>query len=118
MLGGVEIPYARGLDGHSDADVLLHALIDALLGAAALGDIGTLFPSSDAQWAGASGLDLLGRAYEVVQAHGYAVVNIDCTVVAQDPKLIGSKTIETIAKHLKGEKVEAIVPIPVKIVDK
>ena len=87
MLGGVEIPYARGLDGHSDADVLLHALIDALLGAAALGDIGTLFPSSDPQWAGASSLDLLGRAQEIVQAHGYAVVNIDCTVVAQEPKL-------------------------------
>ncbi len=87
MLGGVEIPHARGLDGHSDADVLLHAVIDALLGAAALGDIGTLFPSSDPQWAGASSLDLLARAQEIVEAHGYAVVNIDCTVVAQEPKL-------------------------------
>jgi 2-C-methyl-D-erythritol 2,4-cyclodiphosphate synthase len=87
VLGGIEIQHPRGLDGHSDADVLLHAAIDALLGAAALGDIGTLFPSSDAQWKDASSLDLLGRAYEVVRAHGYAVVNIDGTVVAQEPRL-------------------------------
>jgi len=87
MLGGVHVPHPRGLAGHSDADVLLHAVIDALLGAAALGDIGGLFPSSDAQWAGAGSLDLLGRTYEVVRAHGFAAVNIDCTVVAEEPKL-------------------------------
>ena len=93
MLGGVQIPYARGLTGHSDADVLLHAIIDGVLGAAALGDIGALFPSSDGQWAGASSLDLLGRAYEVVRAHGFAAVNIDCTVVAEAPRL---------APHVQG----------------
>ena len=87
VLGGVEIPHPCGLEGHSDADALLHAVIDALLGAAALGDIGALFPSSDSRWQGASSLDLLGRAHEVVRAHGYAVVNIDCTVIAQEPKL-------------------------------
>lgn len=87
MLGGVQVAYGRGLAGHSDADVLLHAIIDALLGAASLGDIGALFPSSDEQWAGASSLELLGRAYEVVRAHGFAVVNIDCTVVAEQPRL-------------------------------
>ncbi len=87
VLGGIDIPHPRGLEGHSDADALLHAVIDALLGAAALGDIGALFPSSDTRWQGASSLDLLGRAHEVVRAHGFAVVNIDCTVIAQEPKL-------------------------------
>ena len=87
VLGGVTIAQGRGLDGHSDADVVLHAVIDALLGAAALGDIGALFPSSDPAWEAASSLDLLGRAYEVVRAHGFSVVNIDCTVVAEAPKL-------------------------------
>ena len=87
VLGGVQIAHPRGLAGHSDADVLLHAIIDALLGAAALGDIGSLFPSSDPQWKGASSLDLLARANEVVRAHGYAVVNIDGTVVAEAPRL-------------------------------
>ena len=87
VLGGVEIAHERGLAGHSDADVLLHAIIDAVLGAAALGDIGALFPSSDPAWENASSLELLERAYEVVRAHGFAVVNIDCTIVAQAPKL-------------------------------
>ena len=89
VLGGVEIAHSAGLAGHSDADVLVHAIIDALLGAAALGDIGALFPPSDAQWAGASSLDLLARAYEVVRAHGHAVVNIDGTVIAEEPRLAG-----------------------------
>jgi 2-C-methyl-D-erythritol 2,4-cyclodiphosphate synthase len=87
VLGGVAIEHERGLEGHSDADVLTHAIIDALLGAAALGDIGTLFPSSDPVWEGAVSLDLLGRAYEVVRSHGHAVINIDCTVVAEAPRL-------------------------------
>jgi 2-C-methyl-D-erythritol 2,4-cyclodiphosphate synthase len=87
VIGGVEIPHEKGLLGHSDADVLLHAICDALLGAAALGDIGALFPSPDTRWAGASSLELLGRAYEVVRAHGFAAVNVDCTVVAEAPKL-------------------------------
>ena len=87
VLGGVEIPHARGLAGHSDADALLHAIIDALLGAAALGDIGGMFPSSDPQWAGASSIDLLRRAHERVRAAGYAIASVDATVVAQEPRL-------------------------------
>jgi 2-C-methyl-D-erythritol 2,4-cyclodiphosphate synthase len=87
VLGGVEIPHPRGLAGHSDADVLLHAIIDALLGAAALGDIGGMFPSDDPQWAGASSIDLLHRAHERVRTAGYAVASLDATVVAQEPRL-------------------------------
>ena len=87
MLGGVSVPFERGLAGHSDADVLLHAITDALLGAAALGDIGTLFPSSDPRWEGASSLDLLARAFEILQANGHRVANIDSTVVAEVPRL-------------------------------
>jgi len=87
VLGGVEIPHPRGLAGHSDADAVVHAVIDAMLGAAALGDIGGMFPSSDPAWAGASSLDLLRRAHERVAAAGYAVANVDVTVVAQEPRL-------------------------------
>ncbi len=87
VLGGVVIPHTRGLAGHSDADVLLHAVIDAILGAAALGDIGGMFPPSDPQWRDASSLDLLRRAYERVRAAGYRIGNLDATVVAQEPRL-------------------------------
>lgn len=87
ILGGVEIPHDRGLAGHSDADAVVHAIIDALLGAASLGDIGAMFPSADARWAGASGLDLLRTAYGAVRAAGYTLVNVDATVVAEAPKL-------------------------------
>lgn len=87
ILGGVEIPHATGLLGHSDADVLTHALMDALLGAAAMGDIGHLFPDSDAQYAGADSLKLLQAVMERLRAAGYAVGNVDCTVLAQAPKL-------------------------------
>lgn len=87
IIGGVNIPYEKGLDGHSDADVLLHAIMDALLGAAALGDIGLLFPDTDAQYAGADSLKLLERVKEVLAQKGYSVVNIDATVIAQEPKL-------------------------------
>lgn len=87
VLGGVEIPHDRGLAGHSDADALVHAIIDALLGAAALGDIGAMFPSSDPRWAGASSIELLRTAYASVRAAGYTVVNVDVTVVAEAPKL-------------------------------
>lgn len=87
ILGGVEIPYARGLDGHSDADVAVHAIIDAMLGAAAAGDIGLLFPSSDPQWKDARGLDMLARAGEVMRSNGHVVGNIDATIVAEEPKL-------------------------------
>lgn len=87
ILGGVAIPHDRGLAGHSDADALIHAIIDALLGAAALGDIGAMFPSSDARWADANSVDLLRTAYASVRAAGYTLVNIDATVVAEAPKL-------------------------------
>ncbi|MDR0530841.1 MAG: 2-C-methyl-D-erythritol 2,4-cyclodiphosphate synthase [Oscillospiraceae bacterium] len=87
ILGGVEVPYERGLLGHSDADALTHAIMDALLGAAALGDIGQHFPDSEKAWAGADSLELLRRVVEMVRREGYCVENIDSTVVAQAPKL-------------------------------
>lgn len=87
ILGGVEIPYEKGLDGHSDADVLLHAIMDALLGAAALGDIGKLFPDNDDAYLGIDSMLLLGRVYEKLCEKGYRVGNIDATVIAQRPKL-------------------------------
>ena len=87
VLGGVEIDYERGLVGHSDGDVIAHALIDALLGAAGLGDIGSLFPSGEPAWQGASSLDLLRRAYAEVRRAGYELVNADCVLVAEEPRL-------------------------------
>jgi 2-C-methyl-D-erythritol 2,4-cyclodiphosphate synthase len=87
VLGGVELESARGLAGHSDGDVISHALIDALLGAAGLGDIGALFPSGEEQWRGASSLDLLARAYASVRDAGYELVNADCVLVGEEPKL-------------------------------
>lgn len=87
VLGGVNIPYIKGLLGHSDADVLAHAISDALLGAAALGDIGGMFPDTDASYAGADSLVLLKEVVQAVKAAGYAPVNIDATVLAQAPKL-------------------------------
>ena len=87
ILGGVEIPFQLGLDGHSDADVLTHAVMDALLGAAALGDIGQLFPDSDDAYRGASSLMLLREVGQRLKEEGYGVVNIDATVLAQAPKL-------------------------------
>ena len=87
VLGGVRIEHPTGLDGHSDADVLTHAVIDALLGAAGLGDIGTLFPADDARFKDASSLEMLTTSVETVRAAGYRVVNVDCTVIAQEPRL-------------------------------
>lgn len=87
ILGGVEVPHTVGLLGHSDADVLTHALMDALLGAAALGDIGHLFPDKDPAYAGADSIELLKAVMERIRAAGYAVSNVDCTVLAQAPKL-------------------------------
>ncbi len=86
-LGGIEVPHDRGLAGHSDADVLLHAVCDALLGAAAMGDIGAMFPDSDRRYAGISSRRLLGQVVERLAASGYGVVNVDATVVAQAPRL-------------------------------
>lgn len=87
ILGGVEVPHALGLLGYSDADVLLHALSDALLGAAALGDIGQHFPDTDPTYEGADSLVLLARVMELLGEKGYVVGNADCTIVAQRPKL-------------------------------
>jgi 2-C-methyl-D-erythritol 2,4-cyclodiphosphate synthase len=87
ILGGVEIPFEKGLMGHSDADVLTHAICDSLLGAAALGDIGTHFPDSDRSFAGASSLDLLGKVVELVGDRGFVVANIDSVVLAERPKV-------------------------------
>lgn len=87
ILGGVTVPFDRGLLGHSDADVLTHAVMDALLGAAALGDIGKLFPDSDAAYAGADSIALLERVTALLREHGWQVGNMDATVVAQAPRL-------------------------------
>lgn len=88
ILGGVTIPYEKGLLGHSDADVLTHAVMDALLGAAALGDIGRHFPDTDPRYAGADSGVLLARVRELIEEKGYRVGNVDATVVAQRPKLM------------------------------
>ena len=87
ILGGVDIPYEKGLLGHSDADVLAHAVMDALLGAAALGDIGKLFPDSDPEYEGADSLMLTRRVARVLEENGYAISNVDATIIAQSPKL-------------------------------
>ena len=87
ILGGVEIPRETGLAGHSDADVLLHAIVDALLGAAGLGDMGQHFSPSDPQWKDASGLDLLARTLRLVRGAGFDLVNIDATAIAERPRL-------------------------------
>ena len=87
ILGGVEIPYEKGLLGHSDADVLVHAVMDALLGAAALGDIGLHFPDSDPRWKGADSLMLMRHVRELLKENGYDIGNVDATIIAQAPKL-------------------------------
>ncbi len=87
ILGGVNIPYEKGLLGHSDADVLTHAVMDALLGAAALGDIGRHFPDNDNQYKGISSLKLLEIVHEKIKQENYDIVNIDCIIIAQQPKL-------------------------------
>ncbi|MBP7589245.1 MAG: 2-C-methyl-D-erythritol 2,4-cyclodiphosphate synthase [Thermoanaerobaculia bacterium] len=106
FLGGEEIPFHLGLDGHSDADVLLHALGDALLGAASLGDLGRHFPPSDERWRGASSVDLLARIVALVHEQGYRVVNCDLTLIAEAPKLspYRDKIIERIARVLGTEE--------------
>lgn len=87
ILGGVNIPYEKGLEGHSDADVLAHAIADALLGAAALGDVGKLFPDNDPAYLGADSLVLLSEVVKKLGENGYSIVNVDSTVIAQAPKL-------------------------------
>ncbi len=87
ILGGVNVAHTKGLSGHSDADVLAHAIIDALLGAAALGNIGRLFPDTDPQYKGADSMELLTRVGDLVKEAGFSIANIDATIVAQEPKL-------------------------------
>lgn len=98
ILGGVTIPFELGLDGHSDADVLLHAVTDAILGAAALGDIGEWFPNTDPQWTNADSALFVRKAIEEVRRRGWEIANLDCTIHAERPKLSPFK--RTIANHI------------------
>lgn len=107
ILGGVEIPYEKGLLGHSDADVLIHAIMDAMLGALALGDIGHHFPDTEEEYKGISSLKLLGHVDKLIKAKGYSIVNIDAVVVMERPKI--KPYIEEMRKNL-GE----IMNIPVE----
>ena len=111
IIGGVDIPYEKGLLGHSDADVLLHAVMDALLGAAALGDIGQHFPDSDERYKGISRIALLKKVGKILQENGYMIENIDSTVIAQRPKLLPYRPqmAENIAAALGIEKEQVSV---------
>ena len=102
VLGGVAIDSPRGLAGHSDGDVIAHALIDALLGAAGLGDIGSLFPPGEPEWEGASSLDLLRRAVAQVREAGWELVNADCILIGEEPR------IEPLRKQMRGRLAEAL----------
>jgi 2-C-methyl-D-erythritol 2,4-cyclodiphosphate synthase len=105
VLGGVAVDHPRGLAGHSDGDVVSHALIDALLGAADLGDIGAFFPSDDAQYRGASSLDLLWKAYREVRDAGWQLVNADCILIGEEPRIgpVREEMGERLAKALGVE---------------
>lgn len=111
IIGGVDIPYEKGLLGHSDADVLLHAVMDALLGAAALGDIGQHFPDSDERYKGISSIELLKEVGKILRENGYMIENIDSTVIAQRPKLLPYRPqmAENIAAALGIEKEQVSV---------
>ena len=108
VLGGVRFDSPRGLAGHSDGDVITHALIDAVLGAAGLGDIGTLFPSGSSTPAGVSSLDLLRQAYGSVKGEGYALVNADCILIGEEPRIASRR--QEMAETLSG-----IVEAPVSV---
>ena len=101
VIGGVDIPNEKGLDGHSDADVLLHAVCDALLGAACLGDIGRHFPDTDSRYKGADSRTLLREVSRLVQEAGYRIVNIDATIIAQAPKM--APHIPAMANNIAGD---------------
>jgi len=108
ILGGVRIEGARGLSGHSDADVVAHALADAVLGAAGLGDLGEQFPDSDPEWAGADSLMLLSEAVARAAAQGYRAINADCTVLAEVPRLSPHK-------GAMGDRLAAVLAAPVSV---
>jgi len=112
ILGGVRIPYEKGLLGHSDADVLTHAVMDALLGAAALGDIGGHFPDTDPAYAGADSMELLKKVAALLQSKGYRLGNLDCTVLAQRPKL--APYIDTMRENLANACGAAVSAVSVK----
>lgn len=112
ILGGVNVPFSQGLLGHSDADVLTHAIMDALLGAAALGDIGRHFPDNDEAFAGANSLKLAEHVAALLQQHGYAIVNVDATLIAQRPKI--APYIEQMRQNLADALGLAIGQIGVK----
>lgn len=112
ILGGVEIPYEKGLLGHSDADVLIHAIMDAMLGALALGDIGHHFPDTDDQYKGISSIKLLGHVAELIRGRGYKVVNIDAIVVMERPKI--KMYVEQMRKNLSETIGISIEDISVK----
>lgn len=105
IIGGVTIPYEKGLLGHSDADVLLHTISDAILGALALGDIGKHFPDTDAAYKGADSVELLRKVWEMVEAKGYQLGNVDATIIAQKPKMLPyiPAMVEVIANVLKAD---------------
>ncbi len=111
VLGGVEIPFGKGLAGHSDGDVLTHAICDALLGAAGLGDIGQHFPDSDPQWKGADSMQFLARVVELLGEKGLRVAQVDCIVLAQEPKLAPhfARMRERLAKTLGIEQAQVNV---------
>ena len=109
ILGGVSIPYEKGLLGHSDADVLTHALMDALLGAAALGDIGSHFPDNDDAYLGADSIELLKRVMAILREKGYGVINADCTIIAQRPKLKPYiDDMRAVLSHALGVELDAV----------
>ena len=109
ILGGIEIPFEKGLDGHSDADVLLHALIDALLGAVGLGDIGAYFPSSNPTIKGISSMEMLARVLGMVRQEGWLIENVDATIVAEEPRLSPH------TPHMKVAIAEALGIDPVRV---
>ena len=100
ILGGIEIPFAKGLLGHSDADVLIHAVCDALLGAAGSGDIGEHFPDSDPEFEGISSMELLQSVHEIIHAKGFSVINVDTTILAEIPRL--QPYLESMQKNIAG----------------
>jgi 2-C-methyl-D-erythritol 2,4-cyclodiphosphate synthase len=112
MLGGVRVPFMKGLLGHSDSDVLAHAVCDALLGAAALGDIGTHFPDTDPRWRGAASLDFLRHAVKLIGDKGYKVANVDATVITEQPKL--KPYIQAMREQLAGALEVSVDAVSVK----
>ena len=111
ILGGIHIPFEKGEDGHSDGDVLLHAITDALLGAASLSDIGELFPPSDEKWKGADSKELLKYSWNLVKEKGYQLGNLDCVIAIEKPKLLPfrKEIIKSIAQILEVEETQIFV---------